>query len=170
MLFVLVFVGAGLIAADQIIKVWAVTKLMPVREMDFIRLGGLDIIGFRYTENDGAAFSSFSGAGRWLLIANIALIAALIGYSVWFERKNKLAGIASGKGIRIPVMLTVSGGIGNIIDRVRLGYVIDYIEVRLFHFAIFNFADMCVVVGAFLLFIFVLRLEAKEKKAETGGD
>ena len=61
--------------------------------------------------------------------------------------------------------MVISGGIGNLIDRIRIGYVVDYIEVSLFRFAIFNFADICVVlgvVGLFILFLFVY----KEKDLE----
>ena len=56
----------------------------------------------------------------------------------------------------------IAGGIGNLIDRVRLGYVIDYLDVKLFNFAIFNFADICVVLGAICLVIYILFIEKKE--------
>ena len=64
--------------------------------------------------------------------------------------------------------MVISGGIGNLIDRVRIGYVVDYIEVRLFRFAIFNFADICVTVGIALLMVYVLFFHEKNeaKKGE----
>ena len=57
--------------------------------------------------------------------------------------------------------MIMSGGVGNLIDRIRLGYVIDYLDVKLFNFAVFNFADICVVVGAILLLIFLFFIEPK---------
>ena len=59
-------------------------------------------------------------------------------------------------------------GIGNAIDRIfRDGRVVDYIEVKLFNFAIFNFADMCVVVGTILMILYLILSETKERKANT---
>ena len=60
----------------------------------------------------------------------------------------------------------IAGGIANLIDRIRLGYVIDYLDVKLFNFAIFNFADICVVVGAICLVIYVLFVEKKVTKTD----
>ena len=157
MIFILLIIGISLITADQVIKYWAVNTLRPVNSMDFIKFGDFDFIGFRYAENDGAAFSSFSGARYFLLILNVILISGLIFYVVRFCKKDKL--------ILISTTLIIAGGIGNIIDRARLGYVIDYIEVRFFDFAIFNFADMCVVIGACLFLLYAIISDFKEKKA-----
>ena len=63
-------------------------------------------------------------------------------------------------------VLVISGGIGNLIDRIRIGYVVDYIEVRLFRFAIFNFADICVTVGIVLLLIYILFFFGKKPAGE----
>ncbi len=157
MIVILFLIGIALVIIDQIIKYWAVNTLMPVRVMDFIKFGDFDFIGFRYAENDGAAFSSFSGAKYFLLILNILLISGLIFYVIKFCKKDKF--------ILVSATLIISGGLGNIIDRIRLGYVIDYIEVRFFSFAIFNFADMCVVIGACLFLLYAVINDVKEKKA-----
>ena len=58
----------------------------------------------------------------------------------------------------------MAGGIGNLIDRISLGYVIDYIDVRIINFAIFNVADMCITIGAFLLCLAVFIADKYEKK------
>ena len=122
-----------LAGADQLIKYWAVTQLQPVGEKPFLHFGDFQILGFRYLENDGAVFSSFSGM-RWLLIVFTSLI---------------------------------GGGIGNLIDRIfRDGLVVDYLDVKLFHFAVFNFADCCVVVGVVLLAWYLLFGERRQKPAE----
>ena len=57
----------------------------------------------------------------------------------------------------------MSGGIGNLIDRISLGYVVDFIDVRIINFAIFNIADMCITIGAVLLCVAVFLSEKKEK-------
>lgn len=153
MLIFLLILGAILIAADQLIKWWVVENLMPVKVMDFIHFGDFEILGLRYCENTGAAFSSFSGA-RWFLIVlvSIMLIVLLI-FSILYKHKRPLFLISS--------VMIMSGGLGNLIDRIRLGYVIDYLDVKLFNFAVFNFADICVVVGAILLLIFLFFIEPK---------
>lgn len=153
MLIFLIVLGAILIAADQLIKLWVVEKLMPVKVMDFIRIGDFEILGLRYCENTGAAFSSFSGA-RWFLVmlVSVMLIVLLI-FTVRYKHKRPLFLISS--------VMIMSGGVGNLIDRVRLGYVIDYLDVKLFDFAVFNFADICVVMGAVMLLIFLFFIEPK---------
>ncbi len=147
-----------LIAVDQIIKYWAVTQLMPVGKMDFIKFGDTDILGLTYVQNDGAAFSSFSGAKYFLIVLTSVMI---IGLAVWAVKDKQ----------KHPFMMfstaaVIAGGISNLIDRIRLGYVIDYLDVKLFNFAIFNFADICVVVGAICLVIYVLFVEKKVTKTD----
>jgi signal peptidase II len=152
--------GAILIAADQVIKYWAVTHLQPLGSMDFIKIGGFDVLGFYYTENTGAAFSSFGGMRYFLIVLNIVLMAGLLVFAARSKQKHVLTSVS--------VMLILSGGVGNLIDRVRLGYVVDYFEVRLFDFAIFNFADMCIVIGAFLLAFHTVFLEIKTNRSKRG--
>ena len=145
--------GSLPIAADQLIKWWVVENLMPVKVMDFIRFGDFEILGLRYCENTGAAFSSFSGArGSLVVLVSIMLIVLLV-FTVRYKHKRPLFLISS--------VMIMSGGVGNLIDRIRLGYVIDYLDVKLFNFAVFNFADICVVVGAVLLLIFLFFIEPK---------
>ena len=63
----------------------------------------------------------------------------------------------------------MAGGIGNLIDRMRLGYVVDMFEIKLFKFAIFNFADICVTVAFVLMLVYVIFIEPKKSKAEKGA-
>ncbi len=157
MFFIILAAGVLLVAADQFIKRWAVTDLMPVLRMDFIKLGDFDILGFRYAENDGAAFGMLSGARNLLFILNIILIV----YMLVITRKR----LKNSRFLQITEMMIISGGIGNNIDRIRLGYVVDYLEVRMFRFAIFNLADILVVCGTFMLLAYYIYAEIKEKKA-----
>ena len=159
MIIFLIILGAVLVAADQLIKFWAVENLLPVGTMDFIRFGDLEILGLRYTENTGAAFSSFSGA-RWFLAGFVSvMLAVLIIFTVRYKYKRPVFLISS--------VMVISGGLGNLIDRVRMGYVVDYLDVKLFNFAIFNFADICVVLGAIFMLMFVLFAEPKLEAAEN---
>ena len=153
MLIFLLVLGVILIAADQLIKWWIVENLMPVKDMDFIRFGDFEILGLRYCENTGAAFSSFSGARWFLVILVTVMLIVLLVFSIRYKHKRPLFLISS--------VMIMSGGMGNLIDRIRLGYVIDYLDVKLFNFAVFNFADICVVVGAILLLIFLFFIEPK---------
>ncbi len=138
-----------LVLIDQLLKRWALYELKPSGTMDFLKIGNLDILGFHYLENTGAAFGSFAGM-RWILIAVTSIMCIVCIYIlVRFTAKSRL--------LLTALTLIIGGGIGNLIDRIfRDGRVIDYIEVRLFHFAVFNFADCCVVIGVALLAIYLL--------------
>ena len=153
MIIFLVILGIILVVADQLIKIWAINELKPVKVMDFIHVGDLDIMDLRYVENTGAAFSSFSGA-RWFLVGLV--IVMLIGLTIFvvkYKYKHPF--------FMISAVMVMAGGIGNLIDRVRFGYVVDYLDVKLFNFAVFNFADICVVLGAIFLLIFLFWIEPK---------
>ena len=139
-----------LAGADQLIKYWAVTQLQPVGEKPFLHFGDFQILGFRYLENDGAVFSSFSGM-RWLLIVftSLMMVVCLI-YLIREYRKSKL--------LTASLTLIIGGGIGNLIDRVLNGEVVDYINLLFMRFAVFNFADICVCVGV-ALWVLVIFLD-----------
>ncbi len=162
MIICMLIFAALLIGADQLIKVWAVNELSGAGvSRQFIRIGQKEIVNLTYTENTGAAFSIMSGK-QWFTIgfAAVALIIFIV-YVIKNYRNSKPAMIFS--------VMVISGGIGNLIDRVRVGYVVDYIEVRLFRFAIFNFADICVTVGVALLLIYCLFIYSREKKNKGTG-
>ena len=153
MIIFYIILGIILVVTDQLIKIWAINELQPVKVIDFIHIGDLDIMDLRYVENTGAAFSSFSGA-RWFLVGLV--IVMLIGLSIYvikYKYKHPF--------FMISAVMVMSGGIGNLIDRVSFGYVVDYLDVKLFNFAVFNFADICVVLGAFFLLIFLFFIEPK---------
>ncbi|MBQ5317665.1 MAG: signal peptidase II [Oscillospiraceae bacterium] len=161
MIIFLVILGIILVVIDQLIKIWASNVLKPVKVMDFIHFGKLDIMDLHYVQNEGAAFSSFSGA-RWFLVGLV--IVMLIGLTVFVVKYKYKCPF-----FLISAVMVMAGGIGNLIDRVRFGYVIDYLDVKLFNFAVFNFADICVVLGAIFLLIFLFWIEPKiveKEKAE----
>lgn len=154
MLIISIVAAVILIAVDQIIKYWAVKELMPVGNMEFIKLGDTKILDLTYVENDGAAFSSFSGAKYFLIVLTTVMIVALIIYAIRDKKKQPF--------MMLSIFSVVAGGAANLIDRIRLGYVIDYLNVKLFKFAVFNFADICVVLGAICILIYIIISEKKE--------
>ncbi len=144
---------------DQLIKIWAIDNLKGQESMEFIKFGDTDILNLTYLENDGAVFGSFAGM-RWVLVAVTAL---LMAFCIYYMIKNRTE-----KMLVTCMTLIVSGGLGNIIDRLfRGGVVVDYLDVQLFDFAIFNFADCCVTIGAALLLIYVLFFDKSDKKDKT---
>ncbi len=158
MIICMLIITVLLVAADQAIKFWAVSELSGSASREFIKIAGNEIVNLTYTENTGAAFSFMSGQ-QWFTIgfASVALIIFTL-YMIKNYRESKMAMLFS--------VLVISGGIGNLIDRIRIGYVVDYIEVRLFRFAIFNFADICVTVGIVLLLIYILFFFGKKPAGE----
>ena len=141
---------ALLIIIDQAIKFLSVSKLKPLGSVEIIQ----GILSFTYVENKGAAFGILQNA-RWVFIlATTIIIVGLIVYKIKFKEKSKIYTCSS--------TLLISGGIANLIDRVFLGYVVDMIEVTFIDYPVFNFADCCVVVGAILLCIYVLKMDLKK--------
>lgn len=157
------FIGILLLTGiDQLLKYWAIQELQPVGTMPFLRIGDVEILGLRYLENDGAVFSSFSGM-RWLLtgVTSILMIVCIF-WLVRNYRKSKL--------MTVSLTLIIAGGIGNLIDRLfRGGLVVDYLDIKLFRFAVFNFADCCVVVGVILFAIYFLWLEPRIEKRNNAA-
>lgn len=155
--FLVIMIGV-LVTADQLVKNWAVDVLQPVGSMDFIHFGDFKIIDLTYLENDGAIFGSMSGQ-RWFLVGftSLVLVAGIVAMFVMMKR-SKLVDIA--------MALFIAGGIGNLVDRIRFGYVVDMFEIKLFRFAIFNVADICITVAEVLLLVYVIFFYPKVEKAK----
>ena len=133
-----------LIGADQGIKYIVIEYLKPVEYFDVFE----NILRFRYVENTGAVFGSFATHTLFLTVFSIILLCIVIYYLVSNRNQSKL--------VNICLLLMISGGVGNIIDRIRLHYVVDYIEPLFIDFAVFNFADCLITVGAFTLIIYLI--------------
>lgn len=147
---------AGGIILDQLSK-WLVVKFL--KPIDDLPLWD-GVFHFNYHENTGAAFGMFSDA-RWVFM--VISTVAIIGLSlyVFFGRvTNTLSGIS--------ICLIISGGIANMIDRIALGYVVDFLYFKLINFAIFNVADSFVCVGAGLLVLSLILEIVEEAKAKRG--
>ncbi len=163
MIIIMLILAAVLIGADQLIKILAVNELAPSGiSKEFISFGNKEIINLTYTENTGAAFSLMSGKA-WFTIGFTSV--ALILFTIYMIKTYK-----NSKFIMAIMTVIIAGGIGNLIDRIRLGYVVDYIEIRLFHFAIFNFADICVTVGMVILLIYIIFIEGRKEAVKKRGE
>lgn len=149
---------AVLTAADQLIKLVVERNLQPIGTAEFIN----GFIGWNYVRNTGAAFGSFSQSTTLLTVVTGAVI--LAGIILIATKKIK------SKFYLTCAVLIISGGLGNLIDRIFRGYVIDFIDVQFADFAVFNFADILVTVGSIALMIYVIvdifrdRKKSGEKK------
>ncbi len=139
-----VIVSAILVGADQFFKYLAVEYLSNGEYFTIVE----GFLRFRYVENTGAVFGSFSEHTAFLTVFSVLLLAG----AVYLLATNK----SRSKFMNVCLVMMISGGIGNIIDRIRLGYVIDFIEPIFINFAVFNFADCLITVSAFLLIGFLI--------------
>lgn len=154
--------AAAIFAIDQLVK-WVMTGPLALREVEQIVL--LPIFNFTYTENDGVSLGLLSAtnpAGRWLLVLLTAAIAT--GVAVWIAReKNRWDILALG--------LVLGGALGNIVDRARFGYVVDFLDLHFGDFRpfmVFNVADAAITLGVVLLLARSLLL--RDKPAQPAGD
>lgn len=143
------WLSAIIIVIDQLIKLWIVHNFQyqqPVAIFPFLN--------FNLAYNPGAAFSFLGDAGGWQVyfFASLSFIIA-VGFIIWLARSPRSLLLRC-----LGISLIVGGALGNFIDRVRLTYVIDYVDfhVKGWHYATFNFADAAVCVGAFLLILSML--------------
>lgn len=143
---------AALVALDQLFKYLAVTHLQPLGTAPLLP----GILNLKYIENNGAAFSILAGEQHFLIAATGIALLAVAAYLLLRRPKDKLEYAA--------ILLILSGGLGNLIDRVANGYVVDYINLLFMRFAVFNFADILVCVGFVLLVFAVFRAEYREKR------
>lgn len=142
-------IGLGVVV-DHIGKYMAITYLMG-QESRVLLPALLDLT---YVENTGAAFGIFSEKTALLAVFTVFILAALITYTLLHERSHPL--------FMWSAALISGGAIGNLLDRVFRGYVVDFLEFSFFDFPVFNLADCLVVLGAALLAVQVLFLEKGE--------
>ena len=123
-----------------------------------------DVFHFTYVRNEGAAFGMLA-EHRWVFMSLSVIAIAAIGIYLFKFCKETLF-------TKIGLALVVGGGIGNMIDRLTLKYVVDMIDCRFIDFYVFNFADSCVCVGAGMVILgFLLSIikEYKEKSQKEAG-
>lgn len=150
---------AGAVFLDQL------TKWLTVMNLDYLETFPVieNVFHFTYVRNTGAAFSMFSAPDqRWIFmsISTVSLLALAV--YLWYNRKGS-------KLLCIAMSFIIGGGIGNMIDRCILKYVIDMLDFRLINFAVFNVADSFVCVGVGLFALAVILEEIKEIKKEKAA-
>ncbi len=132
-----------LVAIDQFLKYVASMYIKPVQSITVIP----NFLEVTYLENKGAAFGMFPNHRWFFILFAIVMIIVFIYWIAYKKVKDKLFIISS--------TLIISGGIGNIIDRLLFGYVVDYIRFSFF-LPVCNFADYCITVGTIILIIYFL--------------
>ena len=159
MLYILFLaLGAAGLALDQWLKAY-VTANIPLGQAQSLLPG---VVELRTVHNYGAAWSSFSGS-RWLLVAVTCIIVIFVTVLLIRRVVRHPLGVAA-------CCMVLSGGLGNIIDRVRLGYVVDMFNLLFMNYPVFNVADILVVCGAVLGCIYYLWFYERYDKAVKHHD
>lgn len=149
-----VILVAGILA-DQLTKLLAVSLLKPVHSVPLWE----EVLHLTYVENRGAAFGMLADAPWVFNTISIITVIIILGYPYLGHAENTLYAVS--------LSMIASGGIGNLIDRLSLGYVVDFIDFTLIDFAVFNGADSFVCVGAGLLILALLLDIARERREGT---
>lgn len=144
-------IAAVIVGLDQFFKYMVISNISLTDTVEFIK----GIINFVYVKNTGAAFGIFAGKTYILSIVSVLVCAALILFMI--KNKNKSTMLS------LSLSMVLGGAIGNLIDRIVRGYVIDYIEPMFIDFPVINFADVAITVGAFLLVIYVIFFDGKKE-------
>ena len=146
----LIILGICIILLDQITKVILIGKNITIIP---------NVLNFTYTENTGVAFGIGSNNLLFIIIVNIIVLGMIIKFIKEREEQVNFS-------ILISLILILSGGIGNLIDRIVRGYVIDFIDINLFNFPNFNIADISISIGIISLIFILCKSILKEKKVE----
>lgn len=149
-----------LLIIDQVAKWLSKSYLQPSSIYGVIN----GILSFTYVENRGAAFGMMKGWKYALIGVTLVTIAYLLYLYIKRVRKG------SSKLLKVSFNLIIAGALGNLIDRIFRGYVIDFIQCDFIDFPVFNVADICICIGVGLLFIYLIFIykepDKKEKKTK----
>lgn len=148
---------ALLVIIDQLIKIIMEVWLKPVSHCGVVN----GFFGFTYLQNRGAAFGVMQNGTVVLSIITAVVIAVGLYFLLSKRIKSKVEYVSIG--------LIISGGLGNLIDRIFRGYVVDFIDVEFMNFPIFNFADCLVTVGAGILIVYLIYTLINESKKEKAA-
>ena len=143
---------------DRATKIWAVNSLDGKGFVDFIK-GFINLV---YVENTGVAFGMFSDK----LYVMLPITILVIGICVFVYAKNK----GQNKVFDYAMLLIITGAIGNVMDKLTRGFVVDFLNFEFMDFPVFNVADISVCIGAGLLMIYILFCSDKKKEAEGKSD
>ena len=145
-----------MIALDQAVKLWALTSLQAQHTIPLIE----NVFHLTYVENRGAAFSLFAQFNsRWIFVALACVITVVILIALQKKYMQTVLG-------RWSLVLIAAGALGNAIDRVAHGFVVDLFDFRLIHFPVFNVADIFICIGG-ALFVIYFMFQHKDKQPEN---
>lgn len=142
---IMIIFAVFILAADQITKFLTVANIDLFSRVDFLP----GIISLTYVQNDGAAFSMLEGQ-QWLFAIVFAVFA---GFIIWEFSKKRLPFTTLE---RFCIVAVFAGGMGNMIDRLRLGYVVDMIATDFMNFPVFNVADIFITCGCIFLMLHLI--------------
>ena len=148
--------AAAIVVVDQITKFLTVANIALYEGVPFIP----GLLQLTYIRNTGAAFSSFEGQ-QWLFALVFAVFTGMIVYE-YFKKPMPFTKVE-----RWCIAAIYGGGLGNMIDRIRLGYVVDMIQTTFIDFPVFNVADIFITCGAVLLVVYALFFDKSDKKENT---
>ncbi|HFI0404469.1 TPA: signal peptidase II [Streptococcus suis] len=146
-------VAAVLIVLDQLVKTWTVTNIA----LDTVEPFLPGFMSLAYLRNYGAAWSILQNQQWFFTIVTIAAVTGLI----WYYIKQIQGNIWT----LFSLSLMIAGALGNFIDRIRLGYVVDMFHLDFISFPVFNVADICLSVGVGILFICIMKEESNGSKS-----
>ena len=141
------------VVLDRLTKLWAAGPLKAVGSIEFLP----GVMEFHYVENRGAAFSMLWGQTWVFIVLTLLIVFFLAGYLLKFRKTD-------GIWMRIAVSSIIAGAIGNLVDRLFYGYVIDFLRPTFINFAVFNIADIFVTCGAVLFIVILLFFNPREKE------
>ena len=147
------FIIALLIVVDMLTKTYVYGACLKKGKIDIIS-GVLSLVP---VQNTGASFGMLSGKTAYLTVVSTICAVFLVFFIFYtYKRKNLW--------LRSALILITAGAIGNIVDRIALGYVRDFIYFELIDFAVFNFADSCLTVGTIVLLVYIIFFYGKEEQ------
>ncbi len=145
----------AILVVDVLTKLWAIKELLPIGTIPLWE----GVLHLTYVENRGAAFGIMQDERIFFIVMTVLILAA--GIVVLFKYRNRSF------LLNLAVTFISSGAIGNLIDRILRGFVVDFFDFRLIDFPVFNVADIFICVGAALFVIFILFFEDSSKKKES---
>ena len=138
------FLSILFVIADQVVKMWTVNNFSLHEGMEFMK----GIVSILYVRNTGAAWGMFEGRMVFFYLITAVAVGTLL--YLMFKEKGK------SKWLLTAYSFILAGAVGNFIDRIRLGYVVDMFKFEFIDFPIFNVADICLTFGVIFLFYYVI--------------
>ena len=143
-MFIYLILSILFVIADQVVKMWTVNYFSLHEGMEFMK----GIVSILYVRNTGAAWGMIEGKMFFFYLITAVAVGTLL--YLMFKEKGK------SKLLLTAYSLILAGAVGNFIDRIRLGYVVDMFKFEFIDFPIFNVADICLTIGVIFLFYYVI--------------